>query len=1181
MFLLVFLGCGVAADAQNVATNWIFGTHGHLNFASSPPAATYSHDFGAPEGGVSISDPITGEYQLFSTGLHIWDRTKTLINPRAIPGSRVPKESEFSISTTQSGIMLHSPVDDSIIYVFNPGNRSSLQGRAPDMSQQSIWLMDNMTVTTVDMRLRGGLGDVTSQQFFSKEVPLSEKLSAIPDCDGCGYWIVARSLDLTKFLVWHLGPEGVEEEPVVSEIGLPSISGMAGIGQHKLSPDGSMLASVTLDEDRRVVELFDFDVSSGVVSNLRAIGMDSRQAGFGGFSSYGVSFSPDSKQLYVTTLDAGASSLLLQFDLSNPDARAIEESVAEVLRYDNLESRFGSLQLGIDGRLYVARTRSEFLGIVERPNVRGAACMAVLDGVSIQPAGQNSRSTLGLPGFAESWFGNGARRSDCGRISAAIEFPAVGCTDRCVQFTEKSSGTICRRRWQFEGGSPRTSSEVDPTICFEQAGTYSVRYICSNLWRSDTLDTVIVFQDQTGERVSAGRDTVICPGESVELAAGGPGIVSWQPDATLQRADSSHSLATPAEPTDYIARMITSNGCVVYDTVHVGLHELELVTPDRITICPGESVALVVRNGEGLTWSPVEDLNRSDGDSVVATPGQSRDYTVRGTVEGCIVEKVIQVRLSQAPLIDMPDTMFYCSKGSPQRIDITSDADRYLWSPESGLDDATSAMPLASPDETTTYHLTCWSADDCVVHDSITVVVTDTINLEVVNSEYRICPGDTVELRALTDAPVTWIPADGLNRTDSNVVLASPDRTIVYQAELTTGAECSEPAIVWVEVGNNGIVEIEVRPEVYCDADSVELRALTSNDVEWPDLDERGTLFDHVVRVAVRDSATFNVRLRNSSCSASGSVTLYAGPATGVSIDAPKFVCEEQRIPVRAVGLADVEWQPAELFDDPKAIATFARIDESVTLQLSGLDERGCRGESTATVALHPYDVVNVTIPDFNISPGQRSELSFSFETASTEFPILLNGLRLRLLYHPGNLQIVNAVTGVTIAEREVVNAVLHAVTLEFDDFVLNSASTNIPGLDVMGLAGGTQNSQLFLTDLELANEECQILAGNSSQLEIDEYCLHFGIVWRTPLSLHVLHSPGGTVQISLQGHEGSVSRIIELYDAYGRQYNKWRRAGDGDWQVEFDSGTIPEGVYFVRGTSGQATATRMILVLH
>ncbi len=1181
MLLLLFFGCSTAAFTQNVAMNWILGERGHLNFASTPVTATHQHILSLPEGGVSISDPVSGELQLYGNGIHLWDGDNGYIQLAIIPGASFPPEAEFSASTTQSGIMLHSPTDYNTVYVFNPGNRSSLQGRAPNLSDVATRLMDNMTVTTVDMRGRDGKGDFVVRQSLATDVPLSEKLSAIPDCDGCGYWIVARSLDLTRFLAWHMGPEGVEETPVVSEIGLPSINGMAGIGQHKISPDGCMLASVTLDEDRRVLELFDFDIRSGIVSNLRVVRMDNRQAGFGGFSSYGVSFSPDSKQVYVTTLDAGASSLLLQFDLSNPDAAAIEESVAEVLRDDNLESRFGSLQLGIDGRLYVARTRSEFLGVVERPNVRGLACGAVLDGISVRPPGQNSRSTLGLPGFAESWFGDGPRRSECGVISAAIEFPAVECSDKCVQFTERSSGTICRRDWQFEGGSPRTSSEMNPTVCFEQAGSYAVRYVCSNLWRSDTLDTVIVFQDPSGERVVAGRDTVICPGESIELAADGPGIVSWQPDATLERADSSHSLATPTGPTDYVARMITSKGCIVYDTVHVALHALQLASPDQITVCPGESVSLVVRNGEDLTWSPSDDLNRIDGDSVVATPTQSREYTVRGTVEGCAVETVVQVRLAQAPKITIPDTMYYCSKGQARRIDVESDAIRFSWSPETGLDDAASPSPIVEPATTTTYYVRCWSADDCFVDDSITVVVTDVIDLKVARDTYRICPGDAVELRALTDEPVRWTPADGLNRTDSNVVLASPDRTIIYLVELTDGSECSEPAAVRVDVESDGIIEIEVFPELYCDADSVELRALTDLDVEWPDIDERGTLNDHVVRVAVRDAATFNVQLRNNSCSASGSVTLHVGQVGDVNIESPELVCDVNRVPVKAIGLVDVEWQPAELFDDPTAVETFVQVNESVTLRLSGLDEQGCRGESTATVVVRNKASVNVKIPDFNTAPGESSELSFLFETASTEYPIVLSGLRMRLLYHPGNLQIVDAVSAAQIVNREVVNVVLHAVTLEFDDIVLNSNMTSIAGLKVMGLAGGSHDSQLFLTDLEFANEECLLLAGDASQLEIDEYCLSFGIVWRTPLNLQVLNSPGGTIQISLQPRQGSVSQMIELYDAYGRQHNRWRRSGDGDWHLEVDSGTMPEGVYFVRGISDHAFATRMILVLH
>ncbi|HZX75131.1 MAG TPA: gliding motility-associated C-terminal domain-containing protein, partial [Cyclobacteriaceae bacterium] len=47
----------------------------------------------------------------------------------------------------------------------------------------------------------------------------------------------------------------------------------------------------------------------------------------------------------------------------------------------------------------------------------------------------------------------------------------------------------------------------------------------------------------------------------------------------------------------------------------------------------------------------------------------------------------------------------------------------YLWVPSTGLDDPTSATPVASPTETTTYLVYITTADGCPALDSITIVV--------------------------------------------------------------------------------------------------------------------------------------------------------------------------------------------------------------------------------------------------------------------------------------------------------------------------------------------------------------------------------------------------------------------------------------------------------------------------
>ncbi len=64
-----------------------------------------------------------------------------------------------------------------------------------------------------------------------------------------------------------------------------------------------------------------------------------------------------------------------------------------------------------------------------------------------------------------------------------------------ITFTDNSKHTVTERKWIFEGGEPSVSTEVNPTVQYNSAGKFSVKYIVSNSYGSDTLflnDTITV-----------------------------------------------------------------------------------------------------------------------------------------------------------------------------------------------------------------------------------------------------------------------------------------------------------------------------------------------------------------------------------------------------------------------------------------------------------------------------------------------------------------------------------------------------------------------------------------------------------------------------------------------------------------------------------------------------------------
>ncbi|MDI6808812.1 MAG: alpha-amylase family glycosyl hydrolase [Candidatus Eisenbacteria bacterium] len=82
--------------------------------------------------------------------------------------------------------------------------------------------------------------------------------------------------------------------------------------------------------------------------------------------------------------------------------------------------------------------------------------------------------------------------------------------DGAVHFEDRSAGLIDSWEWTFEGGSPGTSSEVNPIVVYPQAGTFDVALVVSNTTESDTLvvsDFIQVSERDTSE-ISWWNDTV-------------------------------------------------------------------------------------------------------------------------------------------------------------------------------------------------------------------------------------------------------------------------------------------------------------------------------------------------------------------------------------------------------------------------------------------------------------------------------------------------------------------------------------------------------------------------------------------------------------------------------------------------------------------------------------------------
>jgi hypothetical protein len=386
--LLLIILCLTGNKMHGQAT-WYFGNAGSMLLAGAPSNGAPS--IATSEGCALVNDQ-SGNVVFYTDGISIWNGNHVL---QAIPGPLMGHP-----SSTQSVIIVPAPCNgqeecerffiftvDAVENDLTNGFRVSLAtvtGTAP--------------ATTVT--ISAGEHNICLWTDASGNcIPVDEKLTAIQDCNG-GYWVAAHGVGIydntptctgycgneTTFIFAHVSNAACKPGDIVMStqaIGSkhqdgchPYACGAAigfnAQGQMKFSSDGRRMA-VALPYVG-LIDVLDFDNCTGVLSNTITL-----NSGSGCFAPnealiFGIEFSPDSRMLYASSTYASyGSQNLYQYDATAGSAAAIcaTEYALPVIStggsYD-----LGSLQLGIDGDIYLARPGQTYVSAVTDPNISGA-----------------------------------------------------------------------------------------------------------------------------------------------------------------------------------------------------------------------------------------------------------------------------------------------------------------------------------------------------------------------------------------------------------------------------------------------------------------------------------------------------------------------------------------------------------------------------------------------------------------------------------------------------------------------------------------------------------------------------------------------------------------------------------------------------------------------------------------
>lgn len=252
------------------------------------------------------------------------------------------------------------------------------------------------------------------------------------------------------------------------------------------------------------------------------------------------------------------------------------------------------------------------------------------------------------------------------------------------------------------GGNAGYTYSIDgvtfqPSNIFNVApGPYTVT-VNDNLGCSSTFNTVVgLTNDLT---FTPQIDPTICESTSTQLQLlSNANVYSWTPSTGLSNTTISNPIANPTVTTPYTVTA-TLGRCSAVDNVTVNVNPAPI--PDAGPpgfICYGQTYQLQGSGGVQFTWTPSTYLNSTNISNPVSAPLKTITYTLSEVIDafGCKSLSTDQVTVDVTPPIKVKtfpyDTIGY--PGDQFRLNATSIAPFYTWTPTIGLSDPNIANPV-------------------------------------------------------------------------------------------------------------------------------------------------------------------------------------------------------------------------------------------------------------------------------------------------------------------------------------------------------------------------------------------------------------------------------------------------------------------------------------------------------
>lgn len=456
-------------DAIDQRANiWYFGQNAGIDF--NAPITAISGPLNTPEGCSVISDR-NGQVIFSTDGFRVYDRNDVEIT--SVNGSPIlyPPGIGGESTATQSALIIPVPGDETLYYIFTT---QEVHGGYAYELRYSLY----------DIKLNNGDGGLAecNQLLFSRS---TERIT------GDANWLIAHEYGNNSFRAYQITPLGISN-PVISSIGSDHLitEEYNGQGYMELAGGNQLVVALPTFNTSNFLEFFDFDNTTGIVSNFRSVNLNATAE-----QVYGVEFAGNK---VFATLRGTPNSFLREMYI---DFQGNPVLIPPAAPSGPIAAELGAIQTGPDGEIYVAVNNQAALGTIQ---VNADTLQLSNFVVSSFTLAGGTLSHLGLPNFIQSV---GAAPMQASMLVAGL------CLGDSTTFTGSGTDIIDEFEWSFGDGFGAATQVAQHE--YAAAGTYLVTLRVTNRCGLDTLLTqsiTITAPPANPTFLPIGQQPVLCSG---------------------------------------------------------------------------------------------------------------------------------------------------------------------------------------------------------------------------------------------------------------------------------------------------------------------------------------------------------------------------------------------------------------------------------------------------------------------------------------------------------------------------------------------------------------------------------------------------------------------------------------------------------------------------------------------